>query len=327
MPELMNTCTSGTETISAAIAESIVFQDTLNASPMPFISSLCIRPVVTATTMNTTPGIMSGVRLCSMPVPRISSNEIVHEDIRAFSPRGSMRVMTRRTATNTYGSHALNIDISFGARAPAVISLVHEGSQLERGSKSNVSFGMRKPFLASGMTIASPVRPPMMDGNSGPRKFAVSEYGMTNKRPANSANGQTLSPSEKLRFLPKNFVSIADMNNGMNKPIIAWKMDTCPPMLNTNSDMFNPSESRKVFTTGWFSRLVLTPTSIGVPTAPYDTGVDCSINAIMTAASAGKPRAMSSGPITVAGAPHPAAPSRNVPNSHATMIACTRLSG
>src|SRR5699024_1387850 len=150
---------------------------------------------------------------------------------------------------------------------------------------------------------------------------------MTNERPANSANGQTLSPSEKLRFLPKNFVSLADMNNGMTKPIMAWKMDTCPPMLNTNSDMFNPSESRKEFTTGWFSRLVLTPTSIGVPTAPYDTGVDCSINAIMTAASAGKPRAMSSGPITVAGAPHPAAPSRNVPNSHATMIACTRLSG
>src|SRR5699024_6832693 len=199
MPELMNTCTSGTETISAAIAESIVFQDTLNASPMPFISSLCIHPVVTATTMNTTPGIMSGVRLCSMPVHRISSNEIVQEDISALSPSDSMRVMTRRTATNKYGSHDLNIDISLGACSSAVLSLINKRSQLERGSKTNVSFGMRKPFLASGMTNASPVRPPMREGNSGPNKFAVSEYGMTNERPANSANGQTLSPSEKLR--------------------------------------------------------------------------------------------------------------------------------
>src|SRR5699024_2572461 len=106
---------------------------------------------------------------------------------------------------------------------------------------------------------------------------------MTNKRPANSANGQTLSPSEKLRFLPKNFVSIADMNNGMNNPIIGCQSDTYPPMLNTYSDMFNPSESRKVFTTGWFSRLVFTPTSIGVPTPAYHTGLDRSINALMTA--------------------------------------------
>src|SRR5699024_8017296 len=247
---LMNTCTSGTETISAAIAESIVFQDTLNAAPIPFISSLCIHPVVTATTMNTTPGIMSGVRLCSMPVPRISSNEIVQEDISALSPSDSMRVMTRRTATNTYGSHALNIDISFGACASAVISLIHEGSQLERGSKSNVSFGMRKPFLASGMTIASPVRSPMREGDSGSSQFAVSDYGMTNERPANSANGHTLNSSEKLRSLPKNLDSIADMNNGRNKPTMAWKIDTCPPTLNMKEDSSIPSPSRKLFTTG-----------------------------------------------------------------------------
>src|SRR5699024_3614561 len=250
MPELMNTCTSGTETISAAIAESIVFQVTLNAAPIPFMSSLCNHPVVTATTMNTTPGIMSGVRLCSMPVPRISSNEIVQEDISALSPSDSMRVMTRRTATNTYGSHALNIDISFGACASPDISLTHELSQLERGSKSNVSFGMRNPFLASGMTMTSPTKPPMSEGNSGPRKFAVSEYGMTNDSPANIANGHILKPSKKLRFLPKNFVSIADMSKGMNKPTMAWKMDTCPPILNMKEDNSIPSPSRKLFTTG-----------------------------------------------------------------------------
>jgi len=52
------------------------------------------------------------------------------------------------------------------------------------------------------------------------RKFAVHEEGITDASPANIAKGHTLSPSKKLRFLPKNFISIADMNNCMNKPTI-----------------------------------------------------------------------------------------------------------
>ena len=51
-----------------------------------------------------------------------------------------------------------------------------------------------------------------------------------------------------------------------------------------------------------------TPTRIGVPTAPKDTGVDCTIIPITTAANAGKPSATISGAATAAGVPKPEAP-------------------
>ena len=49
---------------------------------------------------------------------------------------------------------------------------------------------------------------------------------------------------------------------------------------------------------------------IGVPTAPNETGVDCTIRPITTAGSAGKPRATSSGEATAAVVPNPEAPLR-----------------
>ncbi len=71
----------------------------------------------------------------------------------------------------------------------------------------------------------------------------------------------------------------------------------------------------------------MTPTSIGVPTAPNETGVDWMISVTMTAAMAGKPMATSSGAAMAAGVPKPEAPSISEPNSQAMMIACTRRSG
>ena len=46
----------------------------------------------------------------------------------------------------------------------------------------------------------------------------------------------------------------------------------------------------------------------------------------MTAAMPGNPRPTSRGTATAAGVPKPAEPSMNDPNSHATMITCTRRS-
>ena len=68
------------------------------------------------------------------------------------------------------------------------------------------------------------------------------------------------------------------------------------------------------------------PTRIGVPTAPNVTGVLWMMRVHITAASAGKPSASSSGPATAAGVPKPDAPSMNAPNIQATMISWTRRS-
>ena len=59
---------------------------------------------------------------------------------------------------------------------------------------------------------------------------------------------------------------------------------------------------------------------MGVPTAPNDTGVDCTIMPSITAPIAGKPSATSKGAATAAGVPKPDAPSMKQPNSHATII-------
>ena len=79
-------------------------------------------------------------------------------------------------------------------------------------------------------------------------------------------------------------------------------------------------------TAGSLDSPVLTPTSIGVPAAPKDTGVLWISMPEMTAAIAGKPRPTRSGTATAAGVPNPAEPSMNAPNNHAMMMTCTRRS-
>ena len=69
-----------------------------------------------------------------------------------------------------------------------------------------------------------------------------------------------------------------------------------------------------------------TPTSIGVPTAPKETGVDCIIKPNTTAASGGNPIATINGAAIAAGVPKPDAPSIKLPNNHAIKITCTLLS-
>ena len=67
--------------------------------------------------------------------------------------------------------------------------------------------------------------------------------------------------------------------------------------------------------------------TIGVPTAPKETGVLWIIIPISTAANAGKPMATSKGAAIAAGVPKPEAPSIKVPKHQAMIIAWTLLSG
>jgi hypothetical protein len=70
----------------------------------------------------------------------------------------------------------------------------------------------------------------------------------------------------------------------------------------------------------------VTPTRMGVPTAPKVTGVLWTIMPSMTAAAAGKPSATSSGAAMAAGVPKPDAPSMKQPKSQAMITVWTRRS-
>ena len=59
---------------------------------------------------------------------------------------------------------------------------------------------------------------------------------------------------------------------------------------------------------------------VGVPTAPYGTGVLFMINAHIAAQSGGKPKPINSGAARAAGVPNPAAPSMNAPNMKPMII-------
>ena len=88
-----------------------------------------------------------------------------------------------------------------------------------------------------------------------------------------------------------------------------------------------PAARAKLTIPGSADSPVFTPTKIGVPTAPKETGVLWMIIPDMTAAIAGKPRATSRGTATAAGVPNPAAPSMKEPNNQAMMITWILRSG
>ncbi len=145
-------------------------------------------------------------------------------------------------------------------------------------------------------------------------------------RPAKIANGSTSKPAFQLFSLPKKRVSISTMTSGMTVPTMAWVIATllvicCRKMLQLEPWAVSCAPMVAV------SRPLLMPTTIGVPTAPKETGVLCTSMPSSTAAIAGKPTATSSGAAIAAGVPKPEAPSMKQPNSQAMMMAWMRRSG
>ena len=94
--------------------------------------------------------------------------------------------------------------------------------QEDFASKSHVDLGVRKPFLAAVTTTAILTKPPISDGNSGPKNIPVNAYGMVKAMPAKMAKGRISKPSFQLLFLPKKRVNIITINNGMKVPTIPW---------------------------------------------------------------------------------------------------------
>ncbi len=71
-----------------------------------------------------------------------------------------------------------------------------------------------------------PMGPPRSEGNSGPRSHPKSTYGMSIETAAKIANFHAPSPSPKLRFWPKNPVSMQHRISGIKMPQMAWMMAT-----------------------------------------------------------------------------------------------------
>ena len=70
------------------------------------------------------------------------------------------------------------------------------------------------------VTINNPNKPPIIDGNSGPRKTPASKYGNVKLRAAKIANGTIDKPSVHDLFLPKNLVIMITNKVGINIPHI-----------------------------------------------------------------------------------------------------------
>src|SRR5699024_11666081 len=64
------------------------------------------------------------------------------------------------------------------------------------GNSQTLSFGMNHPFLAAIITGIIPIKPPKIEGNSGPKNSAESIYGVDTQAPANIANRSEEHTSE-----------------------------------------------------------------------------------------------------------------------------------
>ena len=188
--------------------------------------------------MNSVPGRYNGcTEFMLMLLPSISGQLRV-TDCRKARNGSIIRDESSSRATTAYGSHALKMVIEPLWWATSVTSTepVHSPGQVSLRSKSQAScgFGTRKPARAANTTMIRPTMLPVSDGNSGPKKYPASRYGMVIARAENRANGHTCRPSAMVRLRPKNRVMNATRISGMSVPAIAWRIATFRPMAARN---------------------------------------------------------------------------------------------
>ena len=81
--------------------------------------------------------------------------------------------------------------------------------------------GRRNFLFAANVTIVNPIKPPIIEGNSGPRNIPDSKYGIVKLNAAKIQNLNIDSPSVHDLLDPKNLVIIITSINGINVPQIA----------------------------------------------------------------------------------------------------------
>ena len=133
--------------------------------------------------------------------------------------------------------------------------------------------GSRNFLFAAIVTIVKPIKPPIIEGNSGPINIPASKYGIVKLNAAKIQNLNMESPSVQDLFVPKNLVIIITSNNGISVPQIACIIATSATIILKKDSQEEPI-STKFFVIPVLSRPPWTPTINGVPTAPKETGVD-----------------------------------------------------
>ena len=79
----------------------------------------------------------------------------------------------------------------------------HEIGQLVEEGKFHESLGIKISFLIARVTIARPTNPPIIDGNSGPRKIPVITYGIVKLNAGKLQTERLKYPLTKIYFFQK----------------------------------------------------------------------------------------------------------------------------
>ena len=149
--------------------------DSFRASPMARVLIRWMKKVAITTITRMPPGRYSGCTPALTPAsPRMFEKDTPMLTKKSFTG-ATVRLITRIAPISTYGSQARTPLMGWAAMSSSFISSLptHSAGQSSRPAKSQVFFGIRKPFLAANVTIARPIRPPSNDGNSGPSSIPV----------------------------------------------------------------------------------------------------------------------------------------------------------
>src|SRR5699024_8539920 len=166
------------------------------------------------------------------------------------STTGTILVNKSNPTTTIYGDHAVNkLIFDFSS-----FNLNPSRSAPCQGSP----FGIKNPNLAVIVATINPVIAPRIEMNSGPNNQAYSKADNVYTAPMSKVHDNNGNASLNDLFLPKNFVKITTIVNGINVPANRSSAVICIP----TSLKSAISASGKL----------LKPTTTGVPTAPNGTG-------------------------------------------------------
>jgi len=321
-PEKTIICTIATLAIIAIAAARTCFSDARKTPKISRNPKPKHNPEITATGKNgITPGLFKRLQSKFPGKKPFSIKMRPADDNISRNGKNSSRVITKIAAIAAYGNHAFTTETLSppDSRVPAATDFSEPRAKAESASKRQTCFGTKKPARTHPITIGNPTTTPSIDGNSGPKYFAVKYHGTVYASPANKQNGTASKIDRKRRSREVVTTKNATAISGKTVPAEA----KIPAVCSTTAAMNTPGS---VPAADNASESVFPTVNAGVPAAPNGTGIELQINANATAATAGKPSPTKSGAVNAAAAPNPAAPSIKPLKSHAKITVCTRLS-
>ena len=173
IPEFIIILTNGTVNKRTKPAPRMVFDESKNAIEILLKLMRWIKNVIIQTKINTPPGKYKIWKLALIFSSLSIFSKLKLNDLRKLVKGLYVLEIIRTKAKKKYGNQALIVFIVFDLFNGISIPPFHETGQSEEEGKFQESFGIKKFFFIENVTIARPTKPPIMDGNSGPRKVAT----------------------------------------------------------------------------------------------------------------------------------------------------------